>query len=90
MNSELRRPAVNSVKRGNIFVIRTLGKVDSAERVTLLSGTTFVHINRAMTCINISIFFFKKSAVQQEHKFEVWPVNSSFRTDFDRSDRPLF
>ena len=56
MNSELRRPAVNSVKRGNLFVIRTLGKVDSAERVTLLSGTTFVHINRAMTCINVSIF----------------------------------
>ena len=59
MNSELRRPAVNSVKRGNIFVIRTLGKVDSAERVTLLSGTAFVHINRAMTCINVSIFFLK-------------------------------
>ena len=57
-NSELRLPAVNSVKRGNFFVIRTLSKVDSAGRVTLLPGTTFVHINRAMICMNVSIIVF--------------------------------
>ena len=45
-NSGLRRPAVNSVKRGNFFVVRTLGKVDSAGRVTLLRRTTFLHITR--------------------------------------------
>ena len=58
MNSELRQPAVNSVKRDNIFVIRMLDKVDSAGRVTLLPGTTFIHINRAMICINVSISFY--------------------------------
>ena len=50
VNLEPRRPAVNSVKRGNFFVIRTLGKVDLAGRVTILTGTTFVHINTAMIC----------------------------------------
>ena len=53
VNSKLRLPAVNSVKRGNFFVIRTLGKVNSAWRVTLLPWTTFLHINRAMICINV-------------------------------------
>ena len=38
-------PAVNSVKRGKVFVIQTLDKVDSAVRVTLLPGTTFLLIN---------------------------------------------
>ena len=47
----------NSVKRGNFFVIRTLDKVDLAGWVTFLPGTTFLHINRAMICINVSIFF---------------------------------
>ena len=36
-------PAVNSVKRGKVFVIQTLDKVDSA--MTLLPGTTFLLIN---------------------------------------------
>ena len=45
MNPELRPPAVNSVKRGKDFVIKTLDKVDSAVRVTLLLGTTFLLIN---------------------------------------------
>ena len=39
-------PAVNSVKRSKVFVIQTLDKVDSAVRVTLLPGTTFLLINR--------------------------------------------
>ena len=43
--SELRPPAVNSVKRGKVFVIQTLDKVDFAVRVTLLPGTTFLLIN---------------------------------------------
>ena len=38
-------PAVNSVKRGKVFVVQTLDKVDSAVRVTLLPGTTFLLIN---------------------------------------------
>ena len=38
-------PAVNSVKRGKVFVIQTLDKVDSAVRLTLLPGTTFLFIN---------------------------------------------
>ena len=38
-------PAVYSVKRGKVFVIQTLDKVDSAVRVTLLPGTTFLLIN---------------------------------------------
>ena len=38
-------PVVNSVKRGKVFVIRMLDKVDSAVRVTLLPGTTFLLIN---------------------------------------------
>ena len=45
VNSELRRPAVNSVKRGRVFVIQTLNKVDSAVRVTILPGTAFLRIN---------------------------------------------
>ena len=92
-NSELILPAVNSVKRGNFFVIRTLGKVHSAGRVTLLSGTTFVHINRAMICINVSNCFYvflKNWPFNMNATFEVWPVNSSFWTEFDRSDPPLF
>ena len=39
MNSELRRPSVTTVKRGRVFVIQTLDKVDSAVRVTVLPGT---------------------------------------------------
>ena len=42
MNSELRPTAVKFVKWGNYFVIRTLGKVDSAGRMALVTGTTFV------------------------------------------------
>ena len=38
-------PAVNSVKRGKVFVVQTFDKVDSAVRVTLLPGTTFLLIN---------------------------------------------
>ena len=41
VNSELRWPAVNSVKRGNFFVIRTLDKVDSAGRGTFYPGQLF-------------------------------------------------
>ena len=50
--------------------------------------------NRAMICINVSNFFtyFQKigRSVNMNAKFEVWPVNSSFWTDFGRSGRPLF
>ena len=56
MNSELKLPAVNSVKRGNFLVVRTLDKVDSAGRVTLLPGTTFLRINGAVIRINVSKF----------------------------------
>ena len=38
-------PAVNSVKWGEVFVIQTFDKVDSAVWVTLLPGTTFLLIN---------------------------------------------
>ena len=38
-------PAVNSVKRGKVFVIQTFDKVDSAVWMTLLPGTTFLLIN---------------------------------------------
>ena len=38
VNLELRHPAVYLVKRGNFFFIRTLDKIDSAGRVTLLQG----------------------------------------------------
>ena len=38
-------PAVNSVKRGKVFVIQTLDKADSAVSVTLLPGITFLLIN---------------------------------------------
>ena len=62
LNSELRWPAVDSVKRGNFFVIRKLDKVDSAGRVTFLPGTTFFHINGAMICINVPLF----SALQHD------------------------
>ena len=85
----MRLPAINSVKRGNVFVIRTLGKVDSAERVTLLP----VHTNRAMICINVSNFFyvfFKNWPFNMNATFEVWAVKSSFWTEFDRSSPPLF
>ena len=65
MNSELRPTAVKFVKWGNYFVIRTLGKVDSAGRMTLVTGTTFVHINRAMICIsNFFLSLLKKMTVQ--------------------------
>ena len=69
MNSELRRPAVNSVKRGNFVVgIRTRDKVDSAGRVTLLPGTTFLHIRRGNNlskCFKSVFYVF----------FKNWPVN---------------
>ena len=70
MNSELRRPAVSSVKRDNFFVgIRTLDKVGSAGRVTLIPGTTFLHIRRGYRiCINVSNRFFIVF-------FKNWPVN---------------
>ena len=90
VNSKLRWPAVNLVKLGNVFVIRTLYKVDSAGRVTLLPGTTFLHINGAMICINVSIFLriFQKLAGQYKHNFRslaghflildgLWPLGSS-------------
>ena len=82
MNSKLRQPGVNSVKRGNLFVIRTLDKVDSAGsgRVILLLGTTFLHINVVL----------KNWPVNMNAAIEVWPVISSFWTDFDHSGLPLF
>ena len=46
VNSELRLPAVSSVKARKVFVIQMLDKVDSAVRVTVLPGTTFLLINR--------------------------------------------
>ena len=39
------KPAVDSGRGVNFSLIKTLGKVDSARRVTLLPGTTFLHIN---------------------------------------------
>ena len=56
MNSGLRRLAVTSVKRGNIFVVRTLGKVHSAGRVS--TSDNFSPYNRAVICINVSNFFY--------------------------------
>ena len=50
-----------------------LDKVDSAGRVTLLPETTFLHINRAMICINASNFFFGF--------FKNWPVNMNAMFD---------
>ena len=52
----LRWPAVDSVKRGNSFVIRKLDKVASAGKVTFLLGTTFFHIHGAMICITVPLF----------------------------------
>ena len=42
-----------------------------------------------MICINVSIFyvFSKNWPFNMNAKFEVWPVNSTFWTDFDRSGR---
>ena len=56
VNSELKLPAVNLVKRGNFLVVRTLDKVDSAGRGTFLPGITFLRINGAMIRINVSKF----------------------------------
>ena len=67
VNSELRPPAVNSVKWGKVFVIQTLDKEDSAVRVTLLPGTTFLLINGlwfTYKCFTIFYVFFKKLAGQ--------------------------
>ena len=41
VNLELRWPAVNSVKRSNSFVTRTLDKVDSAGRGLFYQGQFF-------------------------------------------------
>ena len=73
--------------------IRTLDKVDLAGRVTILPEETFLHINRALICINVSIsfyVFFKNWPVNINATFEVFPVISSFWMDFYRSGRPLF
>ena len=42
-----------------------------------------------MICINVSIFyaFLKNWPFNMNETFEVWPVSSSFWTDFDRSGR---
>ena len=72
----VRRPAVNSVKRGRIFVIQTLDKVDSAVRMTVLSGAAFLRINGFnIICINVSIFFtysLENWLVNTNATFEVW------------------
>ena len=50
-------------------------------------------LNRAMICINVSNFFYvfsKNWPFNINATFEVWPVNSSFWTDFDGSGWPLF
>ena len=73
VNLEPRQPAVNSVKRGNFFVIRTLGKVDLAGRVTILTGTTFVHINTAMICkcFTFLLHVFKNLPFNMNATFEI-------------------
>ena len=71
MNSELRGSAVNSVKGSNCFVIRLLDKVDSAGKMNLLPGTTFLHINWAMICVNVLIFFFENWLVNMNVTFKV-------------------
>ena len=70
MKSELRPPAVNSVKRGKVFVIQTPDKVDSPVRVTLsqYSGQLFSLQTGydLYKCFNIFYVFFKKLAGQHE------------------------
>ena len=79
-NSELRRPAINLVKRDNYFVsLRTLDKVDSAGRVTLLPGTTFLRIRRGCDLYkrfkSAFLRIFQKLAGQ--HESQRWPLGKN-------------
>ena len=64
VNSGLRRSAVNSIKRGNFFLL--YGR--SVKVTGLSTSDNFSPYNRAMICINDSLFLriFKKLAVQHE------------------------
>ena len=44
-------PALGSGKGATFFVISTLAEVDSAGRVTLFPGTTFLHISGALVSL---------------------------------------
>ena len=72
-----------------IFVIRTLDKVDSA-------GSTWDNFSPYKRgydwykCFKFFYVFFKNWPINMNATFEVWPVISSFWTDFDRSGRALF
>ena len=55
---------VNSVKRGNVFVIWTLHKVNSAGRVTLLP----------MICINVQFFLRIFQKLSGQHERNIWSL----------------
>ena len=44
----MRKPCFGLGKGDNFFPLQTLAQVDSAERMTLIPGKTFLHTNRAL------------------------------------------
>ena len=88
VNSELRRRTV----RATFLSYERSIKLTRLGRCPLQSGTTFFHINGVYDlckCFKCFYVFFKNWPVNMNATFEIWPIISSFWTDFDRSGGTL-